>query len=195
MRDLILKIHLYGGLLCASYLILFGLSSLNYNHPFAFTEPGTEKVVYERTLSVANIQDNGALSTAIRDSLGLMGYPLPWETRRDSSGALHFGLARPGKHYTLHFFPSEHRVSVEETRRGYWEVIRGLHGLMSLPGFPFMSLWGAYKELCVWMVLFSSASGVYLWTARRSERMIGWVLLGAAAGGSLLLMLYVRLWG
>ena len=195
MRNLILQIHLYGGLLCASYLVIFGLSSLNYNHHPAFTEPGTEKVTYERTVSVQDIPDNRALSSAIRDSLGLMGYPLPWETRRDTSGVLHFSLVRPGKKYIIHFFPPEHRVRVEETRRGYWEVIRQLHGLMSLPGAPFMSLWGIYKELCVWVVLFSSASGVYLWTARRSERRIGWGLLGAAAGGALLLMLYVRLWG
>ena len=27
MRDLILKLHMYGGLLCSSYLIIFGLSA------------------------------------------------------------------------------------------------------------------------------------------------------------------------
>ncbi len=195
MRNLILQIHLYGGLICASYLILFGLSSLNYNHHPAFTEPGTEKVTYERTVAVENLPDNKILSAAIRDSLGLMGYPIPPTMRRDTSGVFHFNLVRPGKQYTIHFFPAEHRIRIEETRRGYWEVIRQLHGLMSLPGSSFMSLWGVYKELCVWGVLFASASGVYLWTARRSERRIGWLLLGAAAGGSMLLMLYVRLWG
>jgi hypothetical protein len=195
MRDLILKIHMYGGLLCSSYLILFGLSSLNYNHRFAFTEPGAEKVFYERTVLVPDIQDNKVLSAAIRDSLGLMGYPLPWETRRDTSGALHFGLARPGKKYTLHAFPAQNLVKVEENRRGYWEVVRQLHGLTGLPSSRFMGLWGVYTETCTWVVLFSAASGVYLWTARRSERRVGWALVGGAVGGSLLLMLYVLLWG
>jgi hypothetical protein len=123
-----------------------------------------------------------------------MGYPLPWETRRDSTGALHFGLARPGKKYTIHAFPAQNLVKVEENRRGYWEVIRQLHGLMRLPSSRFMSFWGVYTEICVWTVLFSAASGVYLWTARRSERRIGYALLGAT-GGSLLWMLYLLLRG
>lgn len=55
MRNLILQIHLYGGLICASYLILFGVSSLNYNHHPAFTEPGTEKVVLRCLLWVRGI--------------------------------------------------------------------------------------------------------------------------------------------
>ena len=38
MRDLILKLHMHGGLLCPSYLIIFGLSALNYNHHFG--KPG-----------------------------------------------------------------------------------------------------------------------------------------------------------
>ncbi len=36
MRQWILRIHLYGGLLCAPYLIIFGFSSLHFNHHFAF---------------------------------------------------------------------------------------------------------------------------------------------------------------
>ena len=37
LRKLILNLHIYAGLLCFGYLIVFGVSSLNFNHPFAFT--------------------------------------------------------------------------------------------------------------------------------------------------------------
>ncbi len=42
MRTLLLQIHLYAGLLCSSYLVIFGISSLNYNHHFGEAISGDE---------------------------------------------------------------------------------------------------------------------------------------------------------
>src|SRR5687768_15301806 len=103
MRKWVLRLHLYVGLLCSGYLIVFGVSSLNFNHPFEFTKPGTEQVTWERSIALPPLTgDTTAESEAVRDSLGLIGWTLPWETRRGANGDLHFGLARPGKHYLIH---------------------------------------------------------------------------------------------
>ena len=189
MRGVLLKVHIYAGLICSSYLLIFGISSLNYHHNFG--RPGNVKVTWERSLKLVDMENNEALSETVRDALGLMGWPVPWETYRDKHGNFHFGLSRPGKKYTIHVLFSENRVRVEETRNGFWAIIDRLHALKGVPSAPFMSLWGAYTELCTWVVLFSAASGVYLWTRRYKERVIGWVLLGCVSGTSLLLMLYV----
>ena len=189
MRSFLLKVHIYAGLLCSSYLLIFGISSLNYNHDFG--KPRNEKVTWERSLKIADMEDSMALSEAVRDALGLIGWPLPWETQRDERGSFRFGLSRPGKHYAIHVLFDENRVRVEETRKGFWVVINTLHGKMGVPSSRFMSLWGAYTELCTWVVLFSAASGVYLWTRRQKERFIGWILLLGATGTCLFLMSYV----
>jgi len=189
MRTLLLKIHIYAGLLCSSYLLVFAISSLNYNHNFGKSR--NEKVAWERSLKLVDMADEMALSESVRDALGLIGWPSSWETRRDERGNFHFGMSRPGKHYAIQVLFAENRVKVEETRRGFWPVIDLLHPAMGVPGSRFMSLWGAYKELCTWVVLFSAASGVYLWTRRQKERYIGWILLGCASGSSLLFMVYV----
>jgi hypothetical protein len=189
MRDLFLKLHLYGGLLCSSYLLIFGLSSLNYNHHFG--RPGEEKVSWERSLGVENMDDNHALSERVRDELGLIGWTIPWETRRDEEDNLHFGLARPGKHYTIHVYFEEQRVEVEEVRKGFWEVINQLHALMMLPSSTFVSTWGIYTEVCIWVVFFSAASGVYLWASLQRDRLSGLVVLLGAAVLSVLFMVYV----
>ena len=42
------------------------------------------------------MRDVPALSEKVRDELGLAGWPIPWETRRERMGNLHFGLSRPG---------------------------------------------------------------------------------------------------
>lgn len=224
MRELLLKLHLYGGLLCSSYLLIFGLSSLNFNHHFG--EPAAQKLERQRLLyAVPDLQDDNRLAEALRDTLGLIGWTLPWETYREEtedSLLFHFGVSRPGKKYTVHLQspredpalaepsqkippkkgapqpepPPTHLLKIEETYTGFWSAITGLHGFSGdLPGSKFMKIWGLYTEVCVWVVLFSAASGVYLWTGRRSERLLGLILLGVGSGGALLFMLYLWRWG
>ena len=190
MRSLLLKIHLYAGLLCSSYLVIFGLSSLNYNHHFG--EPGDTRLPsWERAMQVTDREDTRALSNEVTEALGLIGWTIPWRTHRDDDGNLHFDISRPGRKHTVHVYFDEGRVEVEPTRTGIWSIVNSLHALMRLPYSPFMSLWGVYTELCTWVVLFSAGTGVYLWTRRRRERLIGWAILAAGSGTSLVFMFYV----
>ena len=189
MRDAILKIHLYGGLLCASYLLIFGISSLNYNHHFG--QDADDKVQWERILEVVDQKEKMAVAKKVRDDLGLIGWTIPWETRRDDAGNLHFGLARPGKHYTIHVFFKEGRVAVDEDRKGFWQVINQLHALTGIPNSPFVDTWGIFTEICVWVVLFSACSGVYLWATLKRDRLVGTLLLFGSFAFSLCFMLYI----
>jgi hypothetical protein len=195
MRNWVLRLHLYLGLLCSGYLIVFGVSSLNFNHPFAFTKPSTDKSTWERLLPLPPVRtdDNNAESEAVRDALGLAGWTLPWETHRDGgSGDLHFGLARPGKHYTIYVNRADGSVRVEERREGYWTVMRMMHGNHGVPRSSLMTIWGAYTELCTFVVLFASVSGIYLFASRRKDRRAAWAVLGTATVLSLGFMFYVR---
>lgn len=245
MRAILLKLHLYAGLLCSSYLILFGISSLNFNHHFG--RPAALKVERQRGLNaLPAIIDDHRLAEALRDTLGLVGWTLPWETRRsETADSLYFYFAvnRPGKEYRvqvqspkeLSATPDEavspppapprkneaqaagkkeaqalvapkvaipplrepaHWVRVEETYTGLWPIIGALHGFSgSLPRAGFLRVWSIYTEVCVWVVFFSMVSGVYLWTAKPGERLVGLILLGAGAGGGLLFMLCIWIWG
>ena len=202
MRKWVLRLHLYLGLLCCGYLVVFGVSSLNFNHPFDFTKPSDRKATWERPVALPPAsEDNGAESEAVREALDLPGWAIPWETWRDppapgsSAGDLHFGLARPGKHYAIHVLRGAGRVRVEEKSEGYWTVIRSLHGNHGVPDSALMSAWAGYTELCTIFVLFAAASGVYLFAARKRERRIGFTILGVATGLSLLFMAYVRYGG
>jgi hypothetical protein len=195
MRNWVLRLHLYLGLLCSGYLIVFGISSLNFNHPFAFTKPAQEKSTWERSLPLPPVRtdDNKAESEAVREALDLPGWTIPWETRRDGgTNDLHFGLARPGKHYLIHVNRAGGSVRVEERREGYWTVIRAMHGNKGVPGSRVMAVWGAYTELCTLVVLFAAVSGIYLFATRRKDRRAAWAVLGTAMVLSLGFMFYVR---
>jgi hypothetical protein len=195
MRNWVLRFHLYLGLICSSYLVVFGVSSLNFNHPLEFTKPATETVTWERPLALPPVGENEAESEAVRDGLGLVGWTIPWETSRDAGGDLHFGLARPGKHYTVHVLRGRGAVRVEERREGYWTVVRALHGNTGVPRSQLMTVWGWYTELCTFIVLFAAGSGVYLFATRRRDRRAAWAVLGAATALSLAFMLYLRYGG
>ncbi|MEO8624768.1 MAG: hypothetical protein ABI625_27035, partial [bacterium] len=60
----------------------------------------------------------------------------------------------------LHKMPGPHNASV----RGNWLVTR---------------LWGWTADVAVYLVLFLTASGVYLWTVLRADRRTGLAFLGA----------------
>ena len=44
-----------------------------------------------------------------------------------------------------------------------------LHALTGIPNSPFVGTWGIYTEICVWVVLFSACSGVYLWATLKRD--------------------------
>jgi hypothetical protein len=175
--------------------LIFGFSSLHFNHGFSFAEPQAVESAWERAIPLRAFDDNLKAAEAIRDDLGLMGWPLPWRMNRDPQGNLHFDMECPGKSYTIHVFTAENRVRVEERRKGFWPVVNSLHAIMDLPGSSFVRWWGYYTEFCVWAVVFSAVSGVYLWAQSRRERQAGVWVLGLAVGGSFLFMAYVILWG
>jgi len=195
MRKWMLNIHLYGGLLCAPYLIIFGFSSLHFNHHFAFVTSKSQPLNWEAPLRVESVKDNDAFAESVRDSLGLMGWPLPWKTRRDAAGDLEFDLERPGKSYTIHTELKDHQARVEERRKGFWQVFNSLHALGAVPNSKFVLLWGGYTEVCTGFVLFAALSGIYLWLNSKRERVAGAVALIAAVAGSLALMFFVFRWG
>ncbi|MCC7146061.1 MAG: hypothetical protein IT443_06410 [Phycisphaeraceae bacterium] len=199
MRKWILNLHLYLGLLCSPYLLIYGLSSLNFNHPLAFTQPSdriastwTREIEYPRVESKS--REN--IAKATYEQLGLFGWVHPWSIQRDAEGNLHFTASRPGKEYAIDARYRQGHAEIAEKHTGLWTIIRNLHGLgEAVPGTRWLSTWNYFTEVTNWVVLFSAATGVYLWTYRRHERAIGWIMLLGAGALSLGMMMYVTLHG
>jgi hypothetical protein len=191
MRQWIYRLHLYGGLLCAAYLVVFGLSSLQFNHHFAWAASSDRpEPAWEVPLPPLRGTNDVARAENLRDDLGLMGWPLPWEMRRDDDG-LHVVMERPGRSYRIHALTRDGRVRVEPKAKGFWPAVVSLHGLTGIPGSRLASWWGVYTELCVWVVLFAAASGVWLWIGARRERVAGRLALALGFLGSVAFMVYV----
>lgn len=191
MRKWILNIHLYGGLLCVPYLIIFGISSLNFNHHFAFAKAQDDHLRWERPLTIALGTNDAANAERVREDLGLAGWTLPWEMKRSAAGDLHIAVSRPGRQYQIDIPSGQPNARVDEKRTGFWPILNSLHGMTRVPGVPISRAWGLYTELAVWIVLFSAASGVYLWAISKRERRAGLAVVSAAVVATLALMIYV----
>jgi hypothetical protein len=181
MRKWILNFHLYGGLICAPYLIIFGFSSLHFNHHFSFVNPEPKTIEWQAPLTVEPGTDPEVMGPTVRDALGLIGWPVPWRSKRDATGDWEIAIERPGKSYVIHTQFSEHRARVEERHKGVWQVINSLHALHGVPNASYVFFWGVYTEVCTWFVFFAAVSGIYLWANSRRERRTGSIAVLAAS--------------
>jgi hypothetical protein len=207
LRKIILNVHIYGGLLCFSYLVLFGISVLNFNHFFAFTKPPASVVTWSRPMVMPELAKPDAKKDAqtvgrdnnrlILQALGSFAAPSPSVTGDwTDADTYHAHYTRPGKELDVDVHPSRGVASISQTRTGVWTQIRDLHGsAIVYPESRFASTWGWYTELCTFVVLSAGVSGVYLWAVGRRERRIGLITLAAAGAVSLALMLLVTFRG
>jgi hypothetical protein len=195
-RRWLLNLHLYGGLVTCWYLVIFGVSSLHFNHRGLIPESRGARVRWERALELPEEADNLKLAEAVRDRLGLFGWPLPWNLKREGNGNLRFEMARPGKQYWIEVDRAAGRVRVEEERRGLASVLHFLHGSTEgVPGAPGLRAWGIYTEITTGLVLFFAGSGVYLWWRRAAARRLAGAILVTSLAVSLALMAWVYLRG
>ncbi|MEX2230833.1 MAG: hypothetical protein WD824_01635 [Cyclobacteriaceae bacterium] len=178
IRNLLLKIHLYSGLICFWYLIILGTSSLDFNHHFSFMRNDEGPQTWSKPVRLTNnFQDDLLLSETIRDSLFLIGWPLPWETWHDSTGVFHFALEHPGKRYVVDYTFTDNIARVQEIPKGFWRVFNAMHGSGAVPNSIFMHAWKWYSRITVVLVVFSVFLGIYIWYNGRRDKKTGWYTL------------------
>jgi hypothetical protein len=196
---ILLKIHLYGGLLFFPYLLIFGLSSLNINHQFSFFDEKQywEEPVYKKIqLPSQFIDDNQNLSEAVRDSLNLMGW-CPWWNRSRSDSTYRFLVMNFGNEYKLNLNIVSGDVEITRRYKGLPHIFKALHFLgEQVPNANFIiNSWKYFQNLTVFYVIFAAAIGVVLFLKRQDERRIGLFILFASFSTSILFMIYIWLLG
>jgi hypothetical protein len=196
-RKWILKIHLYGGLLCFWYLIIFAISSLDYQHHFKFMEPGNGRVeTREAALTLQPATDKLIMARDLQTKLGIPGWVVPWETSLDSLGILHTSIQNPKARYTIVYEPLTSQAKIKSISHGYWRVINSLHGNTGkIPNAPLMVFWGIFTYVCLFVVVFSIISGIWLWAGSPGSKKAGWLTFSGITALSFLLMLIVYIYG
>ncbi|HSB17289.1 MAG TPA: hypothetical protein VLE22_22755 [Bryobacteraceae bacterium] len=188
-RDL----HLYIGLFLAPFVLVFAVSVFFLVHswlPGVAPEPGPPRTVTGVLIpnGVENLDGRKRVDAvrAVLDPLGVAGEVTVIRHIRNER-RLVIPVIVPGRETTVDINLETRTALVSTRTTGIWDALVTLH---KAPGphlvairmnwFP-MRVWKWLADATVWLVLFLSVSGIYLWAVLRAERRIGLVLIAAGA--------------
>jgi hypothetical protein len=188
-RDL----HLYSGLFLSPFVLLFAFSVFALVHPSSSgPASGAIETAHMENLSVpTNLEalSGRARVDAVRDLLdqagvhGEIGFIRHFPKQR----RLSIPVSVPGRETTLDLDIVTRMATISRRDTGISDALILLH---KSPGphladirmnwLP-MRVWRWLADVTVYLLLFITASGIYLWTVLRSERRTGIALLIAGA--------------
>ena len=197
VKNYLLQFHIYLGLFCTPYLLIFALSSLSFNHVSLkeeFTPVKSEKLAI--TLNKGSFDTPRELGEALRDSLQLMGWFIPWESRIDSSGFL-VNVRNLGRDFRMTGTWGIPEIEFTANSTRFISLLKGLHGLHEeIPGAPWwINGWWLYQDLTVYSLLFWALRGIYLWWVSKTRLKSSAFWLIGSLSMSLILMIYLWLAG
>ena len=187
VKKLFLDIHLYLGLIFAPYFIIYGLTTLAFQHGWGHSPTNTTTT---HNLILPDGLEGQALGIAIRDSLGFFGSVPEWQIKK-SDGGLSFRINRPGRNYHVKLDSETGAITLRKENFGLWGVIKWLHGMRSISGSAWSETWGIYSEVSIWSIVLAVLGGIYFWWDRAPERRIGWWVIGIGTFASALMMIYM----
>jgi hypothetical protein len=188
-RDL----HLYLGLFISPFILVFAVSVFFLVHasrPGAGLETSTTRVV--RDLPVPeNWQalSGRALVDALRPILAKAGVPgeVGFVQQMVNEGKLVISVTIPGRETTVTLNTASREATIVTRQTGLAGALitlhksPGPHGPAIRMNWVYLKVWRWLADATVYLTLFISISGVYLWYALRAERKVGFMLLCAGA--------------
>lgn len=187
-RDL----HLYLGLFVSPYVLVFSASVFFLVHAWL---PGHSSKTQKREASdlplPANLESLAGRERidALRPALNQAGVKgeVGWIQHLPKEHQLILPVTVPGRVSTLRIDLVSRKASIEERNTGLADALVVLH---KSPGphlvnirknWVPMRIWSWLADATVYVLLFTTLSGIYLWLALRSDRRTGTVLLLAGA--------------
>jgi hypothetical protein len=186
-RDL----HLYIGLFLSPFVLLFTVSVLFLNHAKVRTDAWTS------VRTVEDLEVPGGIAAAQGPEAVAMARMLLPQVEVDGevgftnynrrNGHFVFPLTTPGWEARVDVDVAARSATVSRRETSTWEAFAYLH---KMPGphnvdirgnWVWTRVWRWFADGTVYLLLFVSLSGIYLWTVLKGERRIGLTLLTAGA--------------
>ena len=188
MRQLVLKLHIYAGLLTFAHLVVYGIAGLSATFHAGPVRPKIVQSTRYVPFTVPPSSTDQEVADLVYRTLNL---PL---TRRMPNWAIQ---RTPDKHLLLDFYningiyrvavlENENRLRIENVRKSGWLFLEDIHAATPGDGEapPLIRAWAWWNELAMWTLLGFCVSGLYLWLSSQPRFVWAW----AAAGlGSLAL--------
>jgi hypothetical protein len=181
-------LHLYVGLFLSPFVLVYAVSAVLLNHAALPWGGQDARATETRTVrvAVADAEDGLAVARQVRAQVGVRG-EIGFVSRKPGSPRLSFPVETPGRTTRVRVDLATGVATVERTDTGVWDAAIWLHKMpgphnVKLRGnWVFTRLWGWLADGTVYLLLFLSATGAYLWTVLKAERRTGLIVLGAGA--------------
>jgi hypothetical protein len=172
------SLHLYLGLFISPFILVYAISTLFLNHSIRPTRTDTDAATVP--LKLAEGLEGQALVTEVLDQLKLSGEIGGRGVIRNNQTVIR--VARPGTIKIVTVKINEQEASIVGRSTGVLGAINFLHfnpGLHRSPNWAVTLFWGWLADSVVYLTLFLTISGVYLWALMKAERKTGWIAIGS----------------
>lgn len=184
------KLHLYAGLFISPFLLVYAVSTIYLNHsvrPKPVDEQlGTMPLQLEQDLEGMD------LVNSVLDQLELSGEIVGRGQIRNNQTTIR--VARPGMVKVVTVNLEQQQATIMERSNGLLGAINYLHfnpGLHRVPNWGMTKFWGWLADATVYLTLFLTISGIYLWLFIKAEWKIGWIMLGGGVASFVSIILAI----
>jgi hypothetical protein len=183
-RDL----HLYLGLFISPILLVYAVSVVLLNHAYLPWGGADAAEATLRTVRVTVPDEENSLELAkrVREQLGASA-EIGYVNLNQEKRSLSFPLEKPGERSMVRVDLATGITEVETRETGVWDAtiylhkMPGPHNVAIRGNWFYTKLWGWVADATVYLTLFLTATGVYLWALLRAERRAGLFFLGTGA--------------
>jgi hypothetical protein len=188
-RDL----HLYLGLFISPFVLVFAVTVVFLAHawlPKFGPDTSATRVVANLSLpSDLKTLSGRPLIEALKPTLAAINVPgeVGFVQSRANEGKLIIPVTIPGRETTVSLDLLAGEATITTRQTGLADALvtlhksPGQHGPGIRMNWFYMRAWRWFADATVYLVLFITVSGVYLWFALRAERTVGFALLFAGA--------------
>ena len=187
MRNLVLKLHIYAGLLTFSQLVLYGVAGLVATAQTAAERPKIPHTVRYVPFTVTPGATDQQVADSVYSTLHLpLTRPMPgWFLRRTAENDLLLDFYNINGIFRVIVLEREGRLRIEEIRNSAGLFLGDMHAITigDAEAPRLMRVWAFYNEFAIWCLLAFCVSGVYLWLTAQARLWWAWASLATGMAG------------
>ena len=181
------SLHLYIGLFISPFFLIFSLSVLVFNHEGILNKISPVKSLASIRTKLSGIPKDSTdllVAKAIIRELHITG-EIDFISRH--ADRISFPVNKPGLKMRIEVNTNNDSVLITKENVGalrgmsYLHMMPGQHNVKMRGNSSYMKIWRFLADVVVYLLLFLSASGVFLWYFLRMERNVGLISLGLGA--------------
>lgn len=171
------KLHLFAGLFISPFLLVYAVSTIYLNH--SVRPKPVDEDLGTIPLQIEQNMQGAELVSSVLEQLNLSGEVAGRGQLRNNQTVIR--VARPGVIKVVTVNVENQQATIVERTNGLLGAINYLHfnpGLHRVPNWGMTKFWGWLADVTVYLTLFLTVSGVYLWMIIKAERRVGLIALG-----------------